>query len=126
MDRMQSEAIAQAITEAFKAKDADAFVAQYADDIVVWHNNDRQDQDKTENHAFLKGILEMFDSIEYTSIKRDFLDDGIMQQHIVHGVLADGRELELPACLIIRIRHGKICRIDEYSDPAPFHALMGS
>ena len=68
--------------------------------------------------------MSLFASLQYTDIHRAHTDEGIVQQHLVVGVLPDGRRLEMPACLILTIQGERIVSIDEYSDPAPFFALM--
>ena len=116
--------IAEAITEAFARRDIDGFMQAYAPDIAVWHNFDRQTQNSAENRTLLDGFMSLFASLQYTDICRVHTDEGIVQHHLVVGVLPDGRRLEMPACLILTIQDERIVRIDEYSDPAPFFALM--
>ncbi|KEQ52035.1 nuclear transport factor 2 family protein [Sphingobium chlorophenolicum] len=122
--RAEALAVAEAITAAFARKDVKAFADLYAYDATVWHNNDGLTQGREENLAFVASIVGLFEDIHYADIKRLYTDEGIIQQHVVKGVLADGRKMEVPACLIMRIVNGKIAHIDEYADPAPFHALL--
>jgi len=125
MSISEYEDIAEKITKAFAARSTDMFARLYAEDIVVWHNNDQIAQDKLQNIETLGMFFESFVELEYTQIKRNFLSDGFVQQHIVSGQRADGARLEMPACLIVRIRDGTVCRIDEYLDPAPFYEAVG-
>lgn len=116
--------VAEAITAAFARRDINGFLQVYAPEISVWHNNDRKTQNYGENSAILGGFMNLFASLEYTDIRRTYVDEGIIQQHVVVGTLPDGRRFEMPACLILTIRDGRIVHIDEYLDPAPFYAMM--
>ena len=62
-------------------------------------------------------------------------DDGFVQQHVLHGVRADGVAVTLPACIVCQVEHGRITRLDEYFDsargavfraPAPALQLRGT
>lgn len=118
--------VAEALTAAFARRDIAGFAALYADDATVWHNTDGLTQGREENLAYVASVFALFDALHYADIRRIHTDEGIIQQHVVNGTLPDGRSLALPACLILRIVEGKIAHIDEYADPAPFHALMAA
>jgi ketosteroid isomerase-like protein len=59
----------------------------------------------------------------YEGVQRRLTSDGYVQQHVVRLVDRDGTAVEMPACLVVRIRDGRIVRIDEYCDSSPTRAL---
>ncbi len=119
--------IAEQFTAAFKALDADAFGALYADDVVVWHNTDMQSQTKAENLASVTAILSNAACASYDSIVRTRTDLGFVQQHIVNLQLKDGRRIPpIAACLVFRIEDGLISRLDEYLDPTAAIQVMSA
>jgi ketosteroid isomerase-like protein len=112
---------ADALGAAIHARDAAAIRAIYADDIVVWHGSTGQAQTKDENAGLLAGLFQITSRLEYVDIKRHLIDDGIVQQHRLVGVFDNGQALpDLNACLVIKVRNGLICRIDEYFDGATY------
>ena len=123
-DRELKWSIAQALQEAFANRDIEGFMRLYADDVKIWHNNDLVEQSRSDNRASLGAFLDMFDALEYSNVKLTLTEDGFVQQHSVRGLLKDGRELLMPAALIVRLRGELISRIDEYLDPAPFFRLV--
>ncbi|RYM01571.1 nuclear transport factor 2 family protein [Sphingobium indicum] len=117
--------VAERFTQAFSNRDAAGFVSTYGPDATVWHNDDRIVQAREENLAKLQGFFSICSAVEYRNIERDVTDAGtLVQQHVVWGRLNDGREFEVPVCMIIKFKDGLIHHIAEYCDPAPFHQLL--
>jgi ketosteroid isomerase-like protein len=48
---------------------------------------------------------------------------GYLQQHVLRMVSRKGKELAMPACLVVRVEDGKITRLEEYLDPTPTREL---
>jgi ketosteroid isomerase-like protein len=112
---------ADALGAAIHARDVEAIRAIYADDIVVWHGSTGQAQSKDENAGLLGGVFQITSALEYVDIKRHLIDGGIVQQHCLVGQFDDGRPLpDLNACLVIKVRDGRIIGIDEYFDGATY------
>lgn len=116
---MQNEAfkMADALCAAIHARDANAIRAIYADDIVVWHGSTGKAQTKEENAGFLAAVFRIASSLTYVDIKRHVIDGGVVQQHRLVGVFDNGKPMpDLHACLVIKVKDGKITRIEEYFD----------
>ena len=113
----EAEKTADALGAAIHARDVAAIRTIYADDIVVWHGSTGQTQTRDENVNLLSGVFEITSRLEYVDIRRHPIIGGIVQQHCLIGTFDDGRRMpDLNACLVMKVRHGIITRIDEYFD----------
>lgn len=114
-------AIAEALGAAIKARSADQFRQIYADDIVVWHASTGTSATKSENIALLSGVFAITSRLEYRNIRRHLIEGGLVQQHQLVGAFSDGKPLPvLEACLVMKVRDGRITRIEEYFDGQTF------
>jgi ketosteroid isomerase-like protein len=116
---MSNEAIlaADALGAAIKARSAEQVRAIYADDIVVWHGSTGQSMGKDENAGLLAGVFKLTRRMEYINIRRDSIENGVVEQHQLVATFADGTEVPtLEVCLILKVRDGLITRIEEYFD----------
>lgn len=110
--------IAEALTTAVAARDIEAVADLYHQDLVVWHSYDNAEQTREENLSSLGAFLLGAKEVRYDEIRRQRTDDGFVQQHILMAELADGPSpAPRPACLVVRVRDGKIHRLDEYIGP---------
>lgn len=113
------EAVAQALTAAFAARDAARVASLYGGDIKVWHNFDQVTQNKRENVQLLATVFAAASSLRYSAIRRSCTAMQFVQQHVIVGTWKNGQPiLPTPVCLIAEVRQGQIVRIDEYLDPA--------
>jgi uncharacterized protein len=101
---------------ALEAGDIDAVRAIYAPDAQIWHNDDLLDQSVEDNLKVLAGLHRAVSGLRYDVIRRAVVDDGVLQQHVLRGTLADGSEVELHAAMYLQVREGHITRIEEYLD----------
>jgi len=116
--------VADRIFAAIEAGDADAVAEIYADDAVIWHNDDGIEQTKDQNLRVLRWLVKLTTRREYCAIRRYEIDGGFVQQHDLHVDLPDGRSAVLPACVIVQVDGDKITRIDEYLDSAAVTATF--
>jgi len=115
--------IADRLITAISNGDADAVAALYADDVVIWHNFDGIEQSREANLVVLTWLTQNVDKLRYDDIRRYAIDGGFVQQHVLRGTTRGGAELEVPACLVVRVDGEQITRIDEYLDTAQLQAL---
>lgn len=118
---MQSEdvlAFADRFVAAIEAGDVEAVRACYAPDAKIWHNNDRLEQTVDQNLKVLAWFMRKMTDRKYRIVRREALSDGYLQQHVLEGVLPDGRAFSMSACCVIRMQDGVITRLDEYIDSA--------
>jgi ketosteroid isomerase-like protein len=112
---------AEALTAAIGARSSAQVAAIYADDIEVWHASTRTSATKAQNVALLDGVFQLTSELRYVNIRRHLIDGGIVQQHQLVGKFNDGKVLPvLEACLVIKVRDGKITEIEEYFDGQTF------
>lgn len=58
--------------------------------------------------------------LEFTDVRRQYSDEGFVQQRVVRGKGPKGNEFAMPTCLVATVLDGKITRMDEYVImPAP-------
>ena len=109
--------IADGVVAAITAGDSQALGALYHDDVVVWHNTDGVEMTKEQNLASLDALAATTTSRTFTDIRRHHIEDGFVQQHVLHLDWGSGSGA-LPGCLVVKIRGDKIIRADEYLDGA--------
>ncbi|MFF0492005.1 nuclear transport factor 2 family protein [Nocardia sp. NPDC004068] len=108
---------------AVSAGDVATLTELYAPDARIWHNDDNAEQTVAENLRVLRWLSRTVEDLRYEDIRRHPLPDGFAQQHVLRGRLAGHGALEVPACLFVRVREGRIVRIEEYVDSAATSAL---
>lgn len=115
---MSVDDVADRIFSAIESGDAATVAALYADDVIVWHNNDGVEQTKERNLRVLDWMIRSTTVRRYEAIRRHEIPGGFVQQHVLHVELPDGRAADLPACVVVAVADGRITRIDEYLDGA--------
>lgn len=103
---------------AIEAGDVDAVRAAYAPDAKIWHNHDGIEQTVDENLKVLAWMDRTISNRRYRIVRREALADGFVQQHVLEADLPDGTPWTLNACVVVRVEHGRITRLDEYLDSA--------
>jgi ketosteroid isomerase-like protein len=103
---------------ALEAGDIDTLREIYAPDAVVWHNDDLVEQPVDDNLKVLQGLHRAVSGLRYDIVRRVPTPDGVLQQHVLRGRLANGAEVELHAAMYLQVRDGHVTRIEEYLDSA--------
>ena len=115
--------LADRFMRAIETGDVDGVRAAYASDAVIWHNNDGVEQTVEQNLKVLAWIGRKLPGRRYRILSRDALADGFVQQHVLEATLPDGTAWAMPACVVVRMKDGKVTRLDEYLDSAHSAAL---
>jgi ketosteroid isomerase-like protein len=110
---------------AITAGDTEAVRAIYAEDAVIWHNNDGLEQTPEENLRVLRWVVRNVKDLRYEEIRRHETPTGFVQQHVLRGMAPNGTALEIPACIVCTVKDGRITRLEEYLDSAHTAALVG-
>ncbi len=110
--------VADAVFDAIERGDTESLASLWADDIEVWHSNDGVVQDKAQNLAVLRWMIENTETIEYRDAARDLTASGFVQRHVLRLTFGDGRTADLPIAIFASVRGGQVTRIDEYVDSA--------
>jgi ketosteroid isomerase-like protein len=116
-------ALADRLFTAVEAADMDTVREIYAPDAVVWHNTDGIEESVEQNLRVLAWITKVVTDLRYDVVRQMATSEGFVSQHVARGTLPNGRELNLPACIICTVIEGRISRLDEYIDSRHISAL---
>jgi ketosteroid isomerase-like protein len=111
-----SEELVVRFFAALEAGDIGTLREIYAPDAVIWHNDDLIEQPVDENLKVLQGLHRAVSGLRYDIVRRTTAADGVLQQHVLRGRLANGTEVALHAAMYLQVRDGHITRIEEYLD----------
>ena len=118
MDEAAVRAFAKRFFDAIEQGDVEAVRDSYTPDVGIWHNFDDKVQSRDENVATLTAMVGRISDRSYDERRVEVFDGGFLQQHVLRGTRKDGSRVSLPACIVCRLRDGKIARLDEYLDSA--------
>jgi ketosteroid isomerase-like protein len=110
--------LAESFFNAIERGDLVAVQAIYAPDAIVWHNTDGRAVQVDENLETLESFIQNVPERHYTRRRLEVFEGGFVEQHLLKGKLANGKEVSLAACVICKVREGRITRLDEYFDSA--------
>ena len=114
---------ADAFFDAIVRGDLDRVREIYADDAVIWHAHTGREQTREQNLAVLAHALKAVEGFRYEEVRRSATPDGFVEQHVLRGRTSGG-ELEVPACIVVRLEGGRIRRLDEYMDSKALAPLL--
>ena len=118
--------IADRLSAAFTAGDADTLRELLHPEAVIWHNYDRVNQSVDEVVATVAGTAHALRNLRYEDVRRLKIEDGYVQQHVLRGQTQDGLEICAEVCVIARIENSRVTRYEEYMDSAALAVLMPS
>jgi ketosteroid isomerase-like protein len=107
--------LATALMAAVQRGDTDTVKALYAEDITLWHTNDRMNQTSEDSIRTLAWLKKHVKGVRYEELRIAALDDGFVQQHVMR---ADSPRVDMPCMLRVWCANGRITRIEEYFDSA--------
>jgi ketosteroid isomerase-like protein len=105
--------------------DVEAIRGIYAEDAVIWHNNDGIEENPDRNLRVLRWVTRNVRDLRYEEVRRHETASGFVQQHVLRGIAPNGTALEIPACIVCTVQDGRITRLEEYLDSAHTAALRG-
>lgn len=108
--------LADRLQDAIVAGDVEAAGEIYADDLVVWHNYDRVDCDRTTSLAAIATMATAYRRLTISDVRRDYLADGYVQRSVFHATARDGTTDDVDAMMRVWVRDGQVTRIEEYTD----------
>jgi ketosteroid isomerase-like protein len=112
------------LIRAIEAGDLGGVRAVYAPDVVVWACFDGRERDLDSSLGVLEWLLGVTTERRYEIVRRVPIEDGVLQQHVLHATTRAGTTFSMPACLVIRVDCDHVARVDEYLDPAPVTAAL--
>ena len=120
-------ALIAGLLAAIEGGDVEQVRTFYAPHARIWHNFDDREQTVDENLATLTWMCGVLDDRHYDVIRRDPVDNGVMQLHVLRGVVkATGEPFAMHAALVATMSDGRVTRIDEYLDPAAASSLLSA
>jgi uncharacterized protein len=108
---------------ALEAGDIEIVRSIYSPDASIWHNDDLLEQPVEDNLRVLAGLHRAVSGLHYEIVRRVPADDGVIQQHVLRGTLANGQPVELHAAMYLQVKDGHVTRIEEYLDSANRSAI---
>ncbi|MBL8554848.1 MAG: nuclear transport factor 2 family protein [Phenylobacterium sp.] len=118
-DDAAMRALAKHFFDCVEKGDVDGLVACYAPDAKIWHNTDGLEQSPEDNRRTLQGMTQRLVDRVYDERRVYVYPEGFTHQHVLRGTrVHDGVRLALPACIVCRVKDGKVTRLDEYFDSA--------
>lgn len=112
------DALAGRLFAAIERGDIDAVDRLYHPEVAVWHAPVGRAQTREQNLALLSRLSRQCSDWRYEEVRREVFSDGFVQQHVLRLRNARGTPVEIPVCIVVRLRDGRISRIDEYLDAA--------
>ena len=117
-------AVADRMFRAIETGDLDALRAVYADDVVVWTNFDDTEQPIDRAMSIVGWLCSKLADRRYDVKRRELIEGGFLQQHVLRGTAPNGTAVAMPACIVGTVTDGRITRVEEYLDPAGVAALL--
>ena len=117
-------ALAERLFAAVSAGDIATLREIYAPTCRIWHNADGVEQTVEQNLTVLGWAVKHIHRLRYEDVRRQRTPTGFVQQHVLRGATASGKELRVPACMVGIVAEGRIVRLDEYLDMAHFSPLL--
>lgn len=117
--------VANRLFSSIEAGDYDAVAAMWADDVLVWHSGDAEDNQRDRALKVIRWFMRRTVTRRYEILDRRVFDGGFVQQHVLHADGVAGESIAMRVCIVIKVgADGMITRIDEYFDPADMAPLM--
>ena len=88
-------------------------------DATVWHSDGTGDSTIDENIEGMKSQIGSIESMRYEIHRQISGDSGLLQQHLIHVVTADGARAVVYAAVYFGFEDGLISRIEEYANAVP-------
>jgi ketosteroid isomerase-like protein len=115
MDAPDLNAIADRLFDAFVAHDYDVVESMLAEHATLTQNG--VTSSFADARPMLEAVTAMIGQHRYDDVRRVIGNDAIVEEHHVVSTTPDGRDLDLAACVVIRVDgEGRITALDEYVD----------
>jgi ketosteroid isomerase-like protein len=111
-------AVVDAFFDAISRADIPAARACCTPDAIFWHSFDGVPMDLDTISRDWAALAEAFPERAFVDARRSPTPDGFVQQHMMTARSASGERMAWAICMVIRLREGRISRLDEYIDRA--------
>lgn len=114
---------AQSMLEAAEVGDYEKLRDFYTPDAKLWFNSSDVWKTLDEHFASVGGFRDKLQNMRYAEARITPFGDGYVQQFRARANTADGTPLDMPVCIVARLRDGKILTREEYYDSAALQFL---
>ncbi len=115
--------VAERMFRAIEQADLVALRACYAPGVRVWTNFDDRTIGVDDALRTVDWLTERLVDRRYEVKRREPIEGGFLQEHVLRGTAPDGTEIALPACIVATVEGDHITVIHEYLDPSGAAAL---
>lgn len=117
--------LANELRRRIAAGDVKGVDALYHDEAIVWRNIDNRELVKKQMLRVIEFLANQVTDLRYEDVRVQATEEGFVQQHTLKCTAANGTPVEARACLVARVKDGRLIRLDEYLDSAAMAPLMG-
>ena len=118
MNEHQILNIAKDLKKAFEEKDIEAIELIYSKDIVVWHNYDQIERNRSQSLESARWVIKEIEGFSIDDCCIFPIKEGFIQQCVFRGKYkSSGKIMETYAMIRAYCCDGKVYRIEDYSDP---------
>jgi ketosteroid isomerase-like protein len=96
----------------------------YAPDAKLWMNTTQQWKTLDQHLSSAAGQRSKWKKMRYAESRVTPFDDGYVQQFRAQAVAHNGKRLDLPVCMVIRLQGQKIVQREEYLDGAALQDVL--
>ena len=115
-DETRIRALAKRFFDAIELGDIEGVRACYAPHAQIWHNIDGRTSTRDQNIETLRAFVVRAPKRRYEQRRLHVFEGGFVQQHELHCMVTELREVAVDACLVCRVENDLIVRLDEYFD----------
>jgi ketosteroid isomerase-like protein len=116
---MTADEIVDTYVRASETADVELILSILAPDAVLWHNFDEIERDMVAAAPHLPKLHERFADVRFEMLERHAIPDGVVIRQVLRATVREtGEPFASHICKFIRIRDGKLARIDEYVSPS--------
>jgi ketosteroid isomerase-like protein len=112
-------ALARKFFDCIEGGDIEGVIACCDPDIRIWHNTDGKDLVLADQIAGLRALGDHLSECRFKDRRTASFDGGFVLQYTFWARTLDGGMIRFPACVVGRVRNGRIERLDEYLDSSP-------
>ncbi len=118
MEIVDLKVISNSLKIAFETGDIDKINELYHDDIIVWHNYDLLNRNKSNSLETAKWVFKNIHNFKIEINDIIYFEQGYIQQCIFKGENSEtGNSFVVHALIKITCSDNKIIKIEEYTDP---------
>lgn len=112
------EKFARRLLEAAQSDDLTTLNDFYTDDAILWFNVSGERRSIQEHIRMATAARKNRRSVHYIDVRITPVEGGFVQQWTVRIVDVQGKRQDMPACMVCRMRDGRIYLREEYYDSA--------